>query len=362
MTTSDTEYPDRYRPENKTSDSPVLSQDDYGFSVDGIAIENKYAQDYVGFCRYRNMSGSAISDRITYLPDIISFLEKARKTTIFKATKSDVNTYIIYCIEDKKHREGTIQQILSNFGNFLAHIHEECNPPSRPVLTKSQIQDINLSEFNGIRPPLERKGLPRETVLQLIENAGKRYPQRDKLIIRIIYETGLRNSDLRGLKLNHFKYDKKILIIENSKGGYEGTESYRIPIRHNLARQIRHWVKIGRPALLKDNKSEYLFLTQFGKKFKSNGSINNIIDAATESIELDEEVLGTIHRDGKEIPISNATAHVLRHSITTHLDELGLDDDLLKLLLGNTDTLDTYRRGSNNTADYEKIREGINTL
>lgn len=370
----DRQYNNRYKPADETGESPTLSKDRYGFDLGDIDIPCEYARDYIGYCKYSNKYDSSLPERKSRLRCAIHFLNNARETDILSAVRTDIEVYIKYCIDERCLRKGTIEMRLDSIANLIKHIHTRCNPSSRPHLTYSMVNDIEVADFGGIRPPIEREPLSREEVTQLIDAAGNKYPQcnkdviesrnphRDKLIVMTLYETGIRNADLRGLRLEHYDHDEKLLDIEGSKGENNGTISYRVPVRDSLARKLRHWIEVGRPAFLGDKESEYIFPSEQGGKIERNGTVSRIVKHAAERAGIDGEI-GSIQNGNETKSMSRVTPHVLRHSITTHLDgDFDLEDELLKLLLGNTSTLDAYREESANKKELDQIRTTLHHL
>jgi len=363
---------EKYKPTTNPGQSPTFSKDKYGFTVENINVTGDYAKDYIGYCKYINKYESSLDNRKSRLRCAIPFIQEARKTDVLNAEVLDLETYVKYCINELRNREGTINLKLTTFGNLIKHIHTRCNPPSRPNLTYAMIKDIDVNDYGDIRPRIQRKPLTREEVDLLIDGAGNqgsyesdnvtesRYPHRDQLIVTVLYETGLRNSDLRGLKLDDYNPNEKLIIVKGSKGDHKSEISYRVPVRETLNRKLRHWIDVGRPAFLGDKETESLFPSNQGNGFKCNRSIIDIVQGAAKRAGIGGE-LTTSQSGDKERSMALVTPHILRHSIITHLDS-ELEDDLQKILLGNAYTLDDYRHNSSHDEEFEEIRTTLHGL
>jgi integrase len=77
-----------------------------------------------------------------------------------------------------------------------------------------------------------RRHLRPEEAQKLIAVAAKqgRYPERDKLLLRLAYRHGLRASEAVGLRWASFDLDGGTLTITRAKGGRTST--------HTVAREI----------------------------------------------------------------------------------------------------------------------------
>jgi integrase len=72
-----------------------------------------------------------------------------------------------------------------------------------------------------------RRHLRPEEAAKLIAAAGKRgrYPERDKLLLRLAYRHGLRASEAVGLRWDSFALDGGTLTISRAKGGRTSTHT-----------------------------------------------------------------------------------------------------------------------------------------
>ena len=166
--------------------------------------------------------------------------------------------------------------------------------------------------------------------IKLVLNETKNL--KHKLIIKMLYSTGLRLQELINLKRTDIDFDNNILFVRKGKGKKD-----RITI-------ISENIKLD---LLK-YYSQYEFKTNYvfeGRKNKySKKSVQLILHNASKKLKF------RIH------------PHMLRHSFATHLLEQGTDIRIIQKLLGHSDlnTTEIYTRVANK--DLKKIKNPLDFL
>ncbi|MEW6558006.1 MAG: tyrosine-type recombinase/integrase [Elusimicrobiota bacterium] len=170
--------------------------------------------------------------------------------------------------------------------------------------------------------PTIKKGLPR-TILSTeevekflsIPRTDTVIGYRDRTILELFYATGMRNTELRKLKINNLDLEKKICIIKDGKGGKERM----LPLTKVATEYLKEYLRVIRPRLLKNgNSNNTVFLTLSGTPFWMQGMCDLFRKYARVS--------------GISKPI---TAHTIRHSIATHLLENGMDIRYIQEFLGH---------------------------
>ncbi len=143
---------------------------------------------------------------------------------------------------------------------------------------------------------------------------------RDRCLIEILYATGLRVSELVGLKLFSVSLDDRV-IRTFGKGGKERLT----PLGEVAADWLQRWLAEGRPALLKGRASDFIFVTA---RSQASGA------GMTRQMAW---VLIKKHAVRAGIPAERISPHVLRHAFATHLLNHGADLRVVQLLLGHAD-------------------------
>ncbi len=173
------------------------------------------------------------------------------------------------------------------------------------------------------RPKKEKKipsVLTKEEVQSLI-SATK--TNKSRLILSLIYGTGMRVSELVNLKKNDLHFDECIGYIKQAKGRKD--RSFNIP--KNLIEDIKKF---------SENSKEFLFEGKKGKLTTRN--IQKIVERARKRTGIQKDV----------------HVHTLRHSFATHLLDEGIDIRIIQAILGheNLDTTKIYTHVST-----KKLRE-----
>ncbi len=137
---------------------------------------------------------------------------------------------------------------------------------------------------------------------------------RDRLIVEILYATGIRVGELCGLDVGDVDESRRVLRVVG-KGDKERTVPFGVP----AAQALHRWDAIGRPAIATPTSGPALLLGARGGRLDARMA-RSVVHAATRSV------------DGAP----NLGPHGLRHSAATHLLEGGADLRVVQELLGHT--------------------------
>ncbi|MEE8574685.1 MAG: tyrosine recombinase, partial [Thermodesulfobacteriota bacterium] len=170
-------------------------------------------------------------------------------------------------------------------------------------------------------PRLDRKlpgFLTLEEVDLLLDAPALNHPKgvRDKTMLEVLYATGLRVTELTGLRLNDINLQLGTITTIG-----KGSKERIVPIGSEAMRWIMRYVKESRPQILKGQESQYLFITARGTKMtRQNFWVIIKKYAVICGIETDR-----------------IKPHALRHSFATHLLERGVDLRHVQVMLGHSD-------------------------
>ena len=135
---------------------------------------------------------------------------------------------------------------------------------------------------------------------------------RDRLLLELLYLTGLRRSELIDLRPESFDFHRMQLKVKG-KGGKERI----IPILPELARHVQSYLQVRREHF--ETLPPQLLLTDKGVPMYPK-FVYNIV----------KRYLSMVTTEEKRSP------HVLRHSFATHLSNKGADINAIKELLGHS--------------------------
>jgi integrase/recombinase XerD len=142
-----------------------------------------------------------------------------------------------------------------------------------------------------------------------------RIGQRDKAMLEVLYATGLRVSELVGLRRSALHLSAGYLTVRG-----KGNKERIVPIGDRAADWITHWCKHGRRELDATGESPWVFVSPRGGQLSRGAFWYRIKHWA--------KVAGITR------PVS---PHKLRHSFATHLLNHGADLRAVQLMLGHAD-------------------------
>jgi len=138
---------------------------------------------------------------------------------------------------------------------------------------------------------------------------------RDRAMFELLYATGLRVTELVGLKLNELSLSEGLVRVVG-----KGSKERIVPIGETARLWLERYLQNARRALLADRTSDAVFVTRRG-------------EAMTRQM-FWVLVKRYAARAGIHAPLS---PHGLRHAFATHLLNHGADLRVVQMLLGHAD-------------------------
>ncbi len=166
--------------------------------------------------------------------------------------------------------------------------------------------------------PALPKYLSVEEVDRLLATPDVRTPRglRDRALIELLYATGLRVSELVGLRAADINIEAQYLTCTG-----KGSKQRLVPMGDEAAGWIARYLREGRPALLRGRASARLFVNARGGTSLGRVGFWRILKAYATAAGLRARI----------------SPHVLRHSFATHLLERGADLRAIQMMLGHAD-------------------------
>jgi integrase/recombinase XerD len=180
---------------------------------------------------------------------------------------------------------------------------------------------IDADPTLNLESPQIWKGLPVFLSLEQVEellkqpDPGKPLGARDAAMLEVLYSTGLRASELVGLRLADVDLDTGCARCIG-----KGNKERLVPLGRKALQSLRHYLETSRPTLLRGRSSPFLFLNARGSRMSRVGFWKLL------------KAYG--RRAG--LP-SKLSPHKLRHSFATHLLERGADLRSVQMMLGHAD-------------------------
>jgi integrase/recombinase XerD len=185
---------------------------------------------------------------------------------------------------------------------------------------------INVAE--NLSLPRRWKRLPKalsdDEITQLLKPLAVETPAElcDQAILELAYASGLRLSELGGLRLEQLQLEAGFINVIG-----KGNKERVVPLGRHAVQALQHYLAAGRPKLVTPKTPSQVFLTGRGTAFSR--------------VTLWKRIKKRVKYAGLE---RNVTPHMLRHSFATHLLEHGADLRIIQELLGhaNISTTEIY--------------------
>ena len=137
---------------------------------------------------------------------------------------------------------------------------------------------------------------------------------RERMIILVLYSTGMRRAELCGLKVSDFDPGRKVFRVTG-----KGDKPREIPVPDRICEEVLLYLKRVEEET-GGSGSGWFFVTDRGKQLYP-AFVNNVVKHALSGVE---------GFTGKKSP------HVLRHTLATHLLNNGADINSIKEVLGHS--------------------------
>ncbi len=251
--------------------------------------------------------GLAQNTRLAYARDL-TLLQRwlaARGATLVGAGEADLQSYL--AARHAGSRATSSNRRLAVFRRFYRWLLRERQRPDDPTVRIASAR----------QPPRFPKSLSEAQVEALLAAPDAETPLglRDRAMLETMYASGLRVSELVGLRTVEVGLNEGALRVQG-KGGKERV----VPFGDEARGWIERYLSSGRPALLGARSSDALFVTARAAPMTRQmfwALVKRHAQAA-----------------GIDAPLS---PHTLRHAFATHLLNHGADLRVVQMLLGHAD-------------------------
>ena len=236
----------------------------------------------------------------SYKEDLEEFLFVTKLKDVFYATETDIKKYYRYLYNKNNN---TIARKISTLKSYFKYLSRNSN-----------YENIMLK----FKLPKKKKSLPTflnyDDLEKVIDSSDYGdFGERNRLIIEMLYATGVRVSELVNIRISDIDFSEKMIRI-HGKGNKERFVFYGEYCEEALNRYINNL----RCKLSVKHNSDFLFLNKYGSKI-SDRSIRNIVSEIVKNTSVS----------------MNVHPHTLRHTFATHLLAQGIDLKSVQFLLGH---------------------------
>jgi integrase/recombinase XerC len=148
------------------------------------------------------------------------------------------------------------------------------------------------------------------------------FPERDRLILEMLYGCGIRNSELVGIQLDDVHWSNQAVLVKG-----KGKKQRLVPFGENVGAALAAYLQARQQLLSKEKKpTRALLVNQRGGALTTR-SVGRIVKA----IAIAKGLPADVH------------PHTLRHAFGTHMLEEGADLRAIQELLGH-ERLSTTQR------------------
>lgn len=268
---------------------------------------NSWTDAFLEYMRSeRNSSPATIESYAKDLQDFQHFYEEqVREATWKDVTAGDIREWVIYMLDAQKLTAASVNRKLSAMRTFFRYLR--------------RMDWVSVNPMEKVTGPKKKRPLPyfvRETEMdRLLEIAAEDQSfkgVRDRLILMMFYETGVRRAELLGMA----DHDVDVTTRQVKVTGKRNKQRI-IPFGEELEREIRKYRDV-RDATIGAGGCLAFFVTEKGASM-SVGAISKIV----------RENLSKVTTIKKRSP------HVLRHSFATAMLNNKADLTSIQKLLGH---------------------------
>jgi len=260
---------------------------------------------FLGYLRYeRNYSVHTV---FAYRKDLEQFFVWAEGVTYSNVTSDHVRGWVIALMNEMNEKPASVHRKIAALGSFYRFLY-----------AKNLLPETHINPTVGVVLPKKPKNLPAffmekemDDCLNIWSESTDFADIRNLLIIEIIYQAGLRRSEVAGLKDADVDTAQHRLKVTG-----KGNKERIVPFGDDLAEKIIAYRKMRDDSFVQP--ADTFFVNDKGNPI-SGVFIYNVV----------KKMMSIVSRQNKVSP------HVIRHTFATAMLNRGADLNVIKELLGH---------------------------
>ena len=137
---------------------------------------------------------------------------------------------------------------------------------------------------------------------------------QEKTILAMLYSCGLRQSELRNLRIEDIDFARNLVYIRQAKG----KKTRCIELGKNMKKVLDRYIRVYKP-------KNYIFTLEYTDLPMGKDALRGLVNRCAERSGITKHL----------------TPHIFRHTYATHLLEMGVSIYRLKELLGHSNIINT---------------------
>jgi site-specific recombinase XerD len=252
-------------------------------------------------CRFRNLSAKSLSDYQWYLNDT-----QKRLGNLMEIDRQGMKQLALERL-DSGLSPATVNHYIKCIKVFYSFLKRE------EIIEQNPMEKLaKITEPKKIKPVLDENQIAK--LIGVIPNQGF-YHLRDKAMIMILWDCGIRLNELLSIELEHVDFQFNTIKIRG-----KGNKERIVPFGNKTKKAIQNYFKI-RP----NNLSNLLFCSRTGSKI------------------MPRNFQRGLKRYGRKIGVSIIYPHLIRHSAATYLAKHEMPAQHIQILLGHSNLSTTQR-------------------
>jgi tyrosine recombinase XerC len=252
----------------------------------------------------RGYSAHTIAAYRNDLKQFVEFLQQQGIESFDSVTKNILRLFLAHSLEEGLGKKSIARRVAS-IRSLFKFLHRQRVVRTNPALTL-------------LSPRVERRlptFLDEQTMQNVVEAPDVSLPEgkRDAAILELLYSTGIRRSELIGLRISDVDFTRKTLKVQG-----KGSKQRIVPVGSTALRALRAYLDVERKKYPPADPQAPLFVTSRGERLYPV-AVHRIVN----------KYLARVSEVEKKSP------HVIRHSFATHLLNRGADLTAVRELLGH---------------------------